>query len=58
MNMAKHSVSLTRTKGEALERGLIQVVTVDGLLVDFDNRLEVKIFVLSDGELSLFEHVL
>jgi len=47
-----------RTVGEAFERGPVQVVTVDGLLIDFDNRLEVKVFVLSDGELCLFEHVL
>jgi len=55
---ARQAVSLNRTKGEAPERGLVQVVTVDGLLVDFDNRLEVKLFVLPDGELGLFEHVL
>lgn len=54
----RHSVSLIRTKGEALKRGLVQVVTVDGLFVDFDNRLEVKVFVFPDGELSLFKHVL
>jgi len=54
----RHSVTLIHTKSEALERGLVQVVTVDGLLVDFDNRLEVKVFVLLDGELSFFEHVL
>lgn len=47
-----------RTVSEALERCPVQVVTVDGLLVYFDNRLEVKVFVLADGELCLFEHVL
>jgi len=51
-------VSLIRTKSEAFERGLVQMVTVNGLLVDFDNRLEVKVFVFPDGELSLFKHVL
>jgi len=47
-----------RTEGEALERGPIQVVTVDGLFVDFDNSLEVKVFVIPNGELGLFEQVL
>jgi len=47
-----------RTVSEALERGPVQVVTVDGLFVYFDNRLEVKVFILLDCELCLFEHVL
>lgn len=33
-------------------------MTVDGLLVDFDDRLEVKVLVIADGELGLFQHVL
>jgi len=58
--MARNSIShcVGRTEGEALERGPVQVVTVDGLLVNFDNCLEVKVFVLPDDELGLFEHVL
>lgn len=42
---------------EVLELGVVQMATVNGLFVDLDDDLEMKVLILLDGEISFFQHI-